>query len=147
MTSEAFLKELERIRMNHGGILYPHDVVKEAADADNPLHNSFEWDNEKAGHEHRLWQARQIIRITVEAPKDLPEGKPIVLVPRYISLKEDREKDGGYLLLSDVLADKRLREKLLSDAKGDMRFFTRKYEKLNELVQVFESMKEVLQTI
>jgi len=50
------------------GSLTPSDLVDAASDPENPFHNSFEWDDGKAGLEYRIWQARQIIksyRITV----------------------------------------------------------------------------------
>lgn len=54
--------ELERIRLDNGGRLTPDAVVAVAQDKKSPLHAAFTWDNDKAGHEYRLWQARQLIK-------------------------------------------------------------------------------------
>ena len=39
----------------------PPDVLKDAHDRSSPYHTYFEWNNTKAAHEHRLWQARQLL--------------------------------------------------------------------------------------
>lgn len=44
------------------GEVRPSVLVEEARNEKNPAHNAFEWDDEKAGHEFRLMQARQLIR-------------------------------------------------------------------------------------
>jgi hypothetical protein len=58
-------RELERIRIRYGGVLKPKDVVETARDPENVLHPRFEWDDEKAGEQYRLLQARQLIRVSV----------------------------------------------------------------------------------
>lgn len=44
------------------GKLLPEAVVQAAEPEDSPLHHRFEWDDAIAGHEHRLSQARHLIR-------------------------------------------------------------------------------------
>lgn len=63
MTSDTITAALEEIRAT--GPLTPSRVVGEAADPDHPLHPEFEWDDAKAGHEHRLAQARRLIAARV----------------------------------------------------------------------------------
>ena len=79
------------------GHLTPYIVLAEAADEQSPLHSVFEWDNAKAGHQHRLWQARQLIRsVKIERP----DGKPM---PKYISIKLDNDRQ--YEEVSVVVKD------------------------------------------
>jgi hypothetical protein len=59
--AETVADELARI-YNNSGELTPDAVVEEATPEESPLHPAFEWDNEKAGHEHRKHQARNLIR-------------------------------------------------------------------------------------
>lgn len=50
------------------GQVTPTGVIAAAEDPSNILHSEFEWDNSVAGHQHRLAQARMLIReITFEA--------------------------------------------------------------------------------
>lgn len=44
------------------GRLDPADVVEAARDPASPLHGYFEWDDTEAARQHRLGQARQLIR-------------------------------------------------------------------------------------
>lgn len=62
MQSQQLQQVLEEIAAKTGGILKPEVVVGEAADPRHPLHDRFEWDDAKAGHAHRVEQARELIR-------------------------------------------------------------------------------------
>lgn len=68
--------ELERIREEHSGHLKTEDVVREAADPASPIHPAFNWDDESAAYQHRLWQARQIIRNVQVVYEDGREPAP-----------------------------------------------------------------------
>jgi hypothetical protein len=57
----AARQELLRIREDRGDIT-PEIVVEEAASPDSPIHAAFEWDNAAAAHEHRLSQARHLVK-------------------------------------------------------------------------------------
>lgn len=55
------------------GELTPAIVVQAAAPPEHPLHNRFEWNDEKAGHAHRIDQARGLIR-SVRIEFRAPDG-------------------------------------------------------------------------
>ena len=57
---------LDSIRVKHGGKLKTADIVSEAKETQNPLHEHFEWDNNEAGEKYRLQQARMITSHIVE---------------------------------------------------------------------------------
>ena len=76
---------LDELNQAHGH-LTPDLVLAAAADEQSPIHSIFEWDDGKAGHQHRLWQARHLIRsVKIERP----DGKPM---PKYISIKVDHDR-------------------------------------------------------
>lgn len=58
---------LEAIRKSGG--LTPSRVLRVAKNPDSVLHPRFEWDDAKAGHQYRLWQARQLISAKVFKPE------------------------------------------------------------------------------
>jgi hypothetical protein len=58
------------------GRLRPDVVVAAATPVDAPLHPAFEWDDESAGHEYRLIQARQLIRAVVVVRDETPDEPP-----------------------------------------------------------------------
>lgn len=53
---------LSEIAAKNSGKLTPDALVSAATDPDHPWHDRFEWDDSKAAHEHRLEQARTLIR-------------------------------------------------------------------------------------
>lgn len=136
--SKKVLVELERIRVENGGMLSPEHVVREAAKKRNPLHSTFEWDEGIAAHQFRIVQARALIRACVTI---LPRGsrRPVRV---YYSLKADRGI-GGYRTTVDVMSDSQLRAQLLAEAKAEMVQFQMKYARLKELVGVFRAMAKV----
>jgi hypothetical protein len=54
---------LEEIAAKHEGKHSPDIIVAEAFDKNNKLHECFNWDNDSAGHQYRLDQARALIRV------------------------------------------------------------------------------------
>lgn len=59
---ETIAGELQRIWSDQGQKLTPVAILAEAADETHPLHECFEWDDSLAAEQHRLWQARMLIR-------------------------------------------------------------------------------------
>lgn len=83
------------------GSIKPSRLVELARDADNPLHDKFEWDNSIAGHEYRLIQARRYIRVTRVAVNG---GKPQPLI--HVAASDDADaREGAYFPKQAVLAD------------------------------------------
>lgn len=135
--NRSIISELHRIAEAHRGELHPSDVVEAARPAKSILHSKFEWDDTEAAEQYRLWQARQLIRVTVTLTGS--EDKPI-LSRVFVSLKSDRSDDGGYRTVQSVMSDPRSRSQLLQDALEDMRLFQRKYRELEELAAIFRVM-------
>ncbi len=87
------------------GRLTPDIVVMEAKDPDSILHNLFEWDDAEAGHQHRLFQARQIItsvRVVITT-----EDRKISTV-YYVRDPEADPKEQGYVSIDKLKTDKDL---------------------------------------
>jgi hypothetical protein len=122
--------ELLRLQQEHGGILQAEIGVAWARD--NPtseLHGALEWNDGKAGHQHRLTQMRQLIRVHVRTEED---------VRQLISLTIDRtQPGGGYRHIDDVLPVPELRAILLADAFAELERIRIKYQHLVELANVW----------
>jgi hypothetical protein len=140
MNSDRIISELERIAAKNGGDLRPVDVVRAARPKTSPLHSRFLWDNDKAGDEYRLWQARELIRVTVRLIGSPDDGLTVSRV--FVSLSADRKNSGGgYRSLVSVMDNETLRKQLLADAYAEMERFQQKYEALKELAEVFAAMR------
>jgi len=66
---------LDGLRKENGGSLKSEEIVKEAKNKKNPLHEHFEWDDTVCGEEYRLQQARNITNHIVE--EIIVDGTPI----------------------------------------------------------------------
>jgi hypothetical protein len=141
MSNPVIVAELKRIAAEHDGELRPSDVVEAARPKNSALHSKFEWDNTEAAERYRLWQARQLISVTVEY---IGSGKEAMITRVFVSLTSDRKEDGaGYRATVDVMADAGQRKQLMADAAKDMERFQEKYADLKELAQVFSAMRKV----
>ena len=132
--TKAIRAELEAIRKRHGGVLDPKHVVHFAADEETALHGCFTWDDTKAAQEHRLWQARELIRTVVHMTHLHSEA-----VNMYVSLTGDR-KAGGYRFIGDVLTAAKMRAMLLADALAEFERIQKTYHQLTELADVFSAI-------
>lgn len=100
MSDERVLAELLVIKGNKPAI-DPEEVVAFAAHPETALHSKFEWDDAKAGHQYRIWQARQMLRVfvTVIDPGDGKERS----VRMFAVLREKEAGSSGYVPTADVL--------------------------------------------
>lgn len=126
--AKRYAEELHALYEEHGS-LSPAVVVAWAKDhPESALHGRFQWDDTKAAHEHRLWQARQVItEVRVEyAPSKTHQV--------YVSPIEERRD--GYVALVDVLSDEQRRARFLAQALTDYQRLGEKYAELTELAGI-----------
>lgn len=142
MAADRKRAELERIRKANGGVLRPADVVHAAKAKSSPLHDYFEWDDGKAAHQHRLEQARLLIRCTVELVGE--DEKPVKM---YVSLQSRRAEGDSYQSLRDVVQSRPLREELLRQALAEADAWRKRYEKFRELHEVFAAIGRAITKI
>ncbi len=140
MSNPAVIAELRRIAAENGGQLRPADVVQSAKPKSSPLHSKFEWNDSDAAQAYRLWQARQLISVTVEY---VGAGKDAVSSRVFVSLTSDRKDEGGYRDIQAVMSDPDQKKQLLDDAFDDMDRFKKRYSELKELSEVFSVMQKV----
>src|SRR6516225_8122516 len=101
MRKDRIREELEVIaKASRGGILHAARVVAWARDHEkSALHRRFQWNDDKAAREYRLWQARSLIQVYI-----VDDGGQAAMV----SLTIDRANGGGYRPIVDVLASEEL---------------------------------------
>lgn len=121
---------LETIRARDPeGILRPDAVVRAARRDTHPLHALFEWDDTRAAEQHRLMQARLIIRsVRVTNPQDAFRPP----TPAYVALKSDMPR-GGYRSTDDIVGNEELSAALKETALAEIRGWLKRYRALTEL--------------
>lgn len=132
-------EELAEICAEHDGLLRAEDIVEYARNPETALHSRFTWDDNKAAEAHRLWQARQVIRVHVQVFSEAKEP-----VRMYVNLVPDRRNEGGgYRPIVDVMANRDMRAQLLKQAMAEVNAWRAKYRALKELEPIFDAINQV----
>jgi hypothetical protein len=106
----------------------PEHIVKAARSEKHPLHAHFEWDDSEAAKQHRLEQARYVLRAVTIVREDRPD----VTIRAFVNV----EREGAWNPIDVVLASPTGREQLLAQALSDLQALSRKYHVLEELEDV-----------
>lgn len=101
------------------------------------LHGCFTWDDTKAAHEYRLWQARELI---VSVQVTYPDGQRRQV---YVSPLATRHDGRGYHKLVDVVSDDEQRARFLAQALEELERVCEKYQDLAELAGVRAAVRLV----
>lgn len=130
-------KELAQL-LKRDGVLLPEAVVERASDPNSAMHDWFEWDDTEAAKAHRIWQARELIRVQVTM---LPNSDTTTRV--YVSLPRDRAGSGGYRSVVEVMSDEAMAAEMLQAALDDADRWRTKYRNVRALVPVFTALDSV----
>ena len=95
----ALVENSIRALENENGRLTPEGVLGSARDPGSPIHGEFEWDDAKAGHAHRLDQARSLIRSVKIV---ITFKKSTIAAPYYVRDPEVPKNEQGYVALDQI---------------------------------------------
>jgi hypothetical protein len=128
---DPVMAELEKIRHRHRGKLTPEAVVEAAKNPKSPIHRHFEWNNSKAGHAHRLHQARILISAVIVIRSDTAPIRAFVHVTHEL----------GYRDTEEALRDSEMREVVLARALREAEQWQARYERYAELAEIVKAIK------
>lgn len=124
------------------------EVLEYSTNPNAPLHPFYEWDDTRAGHQYRLQQTRQFIRLVVTVlPPEQP--KPIELrveQRKYISAPSDDGKR-RYRLVTEVAKDPDKVRKIMREFASHLRSLRQKYSSFMELTEFSETYGDTMQVI
>ena len=138
-SAEVAGKVLTQLKESETG-LTPESLVDASRDENAPLHNEFEWNDNIAAEKYRREQARCIIRHLIIEEIKLPAPKHV----KDRAFVYTGNVKTGYVSLTEALENKTWRKNLLDAARRDMHYFIDKYDRLEELTNVIEPMKQIL---
>lgn len=130
---------LEMLRKQLSGELTPEDVLQDAKSKKSPLHSFFEWDDGEAAHQHRLQQARGLIR-SVVAIYTHPD-RPATKQRAYVHIAE--RDTPHYRELSHAMSLEGTRKMILQKAWSELKGWRQRYQDLKEFAEVFEAADQV----
>ena len=122
-------------KLERNGGLTAKRLVDESRSKTAPLHDAFEWDDEKAAEAYREDQARYIIRSLI-IESETKEGEP---VRAFFSIYKNK----SYERVDVILEDSRKSEALIEMALKELKAFRAKYSHLAKLIPVFQAIDEV----
>jgi hypothetical protein len=140
LSAQVVGEELERIRVEDGGLVTPERVVDEATDPESPLHDGFEWDDRKGAVEYRLVQARQMLRSCVIAPESSMGASVAPTIRAFVVVNANDSK--GYTSISAAMSEKETRDQVVQRAMRELRQWRERYRDLAEFAALFEVMDE-----
>lgn len=131
---------LELLRKEHKGELTPEDVLKDAENPNSPLHSFFEWDDGEAARQHRLAQARGLIRSVVAIYTH--DDKPATRTRAYVHVPESRET-AHYRRADHAMSQTNTREMVLRRAWQELQQWRQRYKDLSEFAKLIEVVDEI----
>lgn len=141
--AKAVGDHLELLRQQCKGELTPEDVLKDARHDNSPLHNYFEWSDSTAAHQHRLAQARGLIRSVVAIY--VSDDKPAVRQKAYVHIPETETPH--YRETSHAMSVKKTRDLVLQRAWNEFQQWRRRYADLKEFSDLFDVADETEKAI
>jgi len=126
---------------NFTGPIHPSDILDLAKSEDSPIHKYFEWDDSKAAHEHRLWQARALIKCIVTEIKgqEVPAFQNVVVVSEV--------NNRGYLATETCMETPDIWDQVIRRALTEASNWADRYRTYKELASVVEAIDKVKKEI
>lgn len=122
--------------------LTPETLLEEAKKRENPLHDLFEWNNDKAAEQWRLQQARVLINeIKIKV------GNSIMYAYENVNVKINGTSEKQYKLITEIMDDKQYREQVIKDALQHLSYWRSKYEKFKEFSIITKAIAKVEQKL
>lgn len=87
----------------------PRALWESAREPDHPLHDEFEWDNEKAADSWRDEQARRLLRIRVTVTHE----ERVVHAPICVRRPDAEAKEQGYVRTTTLIDDREMSKRAI----------------------------------
>lgn len=132
-------RHIAMLKEQFKGELTPEDVLADAKNNNSPLHSFFEWDDSAAAHQHRLNQARGLIRTIVAVYTH--DDKPATRMRAYVHINDNAAPH--YRETSHAMSVKATRDMVLQSAWREFQSWRRRYADLREFAEIFDAADAV----
>lgn len=136
---------LESLRQQMKGELRAEDVVEAARSSNSPLHSLFEWDDGLAAYQHRLAQARSLIRSVVAIYHRPEEQKPAMSIRAFTHVAEG--ETSHYRDTHHALSQKATRDAVILRAWRELQSWRQRYKDLRAFADLIEIIDEIGKTL
>ena len=138
------LAELMRMSKANGGKITPEALVEAARDAESPLHEYFEWDNDTAAEKYRLMQARTLIR---SCRLNVTIHKRKMELPYYVRDPEADSSEQGYVETGRLPSQEDLAREVIVNEFKRAASQLRKARNMAEFFNMVGEIDELIETI
>ena len=137
---------LNHLAKSNKGKLTSKEVVNRARSEDSPIHDCFEWNDDKAAEGFRIKQAQDLMNHLQIVIKYNGEEK---IVPMFINLviEEGGKFERRYVQTEIVAKDENLRRQAIEQALKELISWQKRYKDIQELGKIFSAIKEIQQTL
>jgi hypothetical protein len=119
------------------GRVTPEMIVKASESEDSLLHEHFEWDNEKAGHSYRIWQARCLLnKMTLDV-----EGSEVRAFENLV-IRVDSKKTQGYFSIDTIMQNKNLKNAVVKQVQKELMSMLKKYKRYEKIYSALSAAKK-----
>ena len=133
---ELIQSEIEKIKDPLSGFINPQELVDISRDKNSLLHNYFEWDDQVAGENYRINQARNLINKVRVTILDRPSQAYV-----SVSVNIDGSNKRGYMPLMTAIRKKDLREQVIAKALRELGYWKDRYGQYQELINLVDDEK------
>lgn len=138
-------EEIERIKLANGNQVKPDNIIAEAKNPDNPLHNCFDWDDAIAANKHRLQIARVLI------------GSIVVTFQGYESIRcnysvkigdvSSEKQERTYVGVREAVNNPDFEEQFKSEALNLLKSFIKRYQIFPYLKHEVDLVSNIVETL
>lgn len=145
--AEDAYNAIEAVRKKNGGHVSPNDLLAVAKRKNHVLHSIFEWNDDEAAKQHRLTQARTLLRSIEVVYDELPERPMRSHEIVQTKKRGDDQSQTLYTTTDLAMADPVARDALIATAIRQAMAFRRRFQNLRELQLIFEAIDKVADKI
>jgi len=122
------------------GHIKPQTVIDRAKPKASPIHGYFTWDNNKAANEHRLNEARWLIKSVRVIREDDAAKSPRAFVAIPVISEESNRSKNVYVSIESALGDKDTRDLVLQRAWAELKIWENRYHHLEEFAGIIKTI-------
>lgn len=119
----------------------PEDIVEAARSKKSPIHDIFEWQDDKAAELFRRQQARHFVGALQIVRVEFSQG-PTVSNRAFFSVKT--ESRTGYIDHDRILNDRDLKKQVLETARKELENYIRKFGSVMALGTYVQRLQEII---
>ena len=135
-------ERIELLESKYGKIT-PQIVLSDAKKKASPLHDGFEWDDSIAAEQHRLDQARFILRQIVIVTSDEDDEEPTAIRAFVSVLDSSEEGKSVYMPIGTAMENADTRQQILEKAYKELQEWGNRYKAFKEFSGVRKAIVSI----